>query len=163
MSMFPVGKLVYGPGRTKQAFKNETDINKILAKAQKTGAISHLAKYQGEYVNFADVDDLLTAHTRLARGQEIFSALPSEVRKEFNQDLGAFFNYVNDPENKDRLKTLLPQIAKAGGYFPVVNIGMGGNPAAEEAAAGEAAAVIIPEVSAPVVEAPVEPAEAPGA
>ena len=30
---------VYGPGRTKQSFKDSTDINKILKKAQKAGIL----------------------------------------------------------------------------------------------------------------------------
>ena len=128
-------------GMTKQAFKDQTDINKILAKAQKTGTVSHLAKYEGIYGDFTDIDDLLTAHQRLTRANEIFSELPSEVRREFDQNPAGFFNFVNDPANKDRLKEVLPAIAKAGQYFPVVNEGLGGNPAAEEAAVAAAAAI----------------------
>ena len=142
MSMLPTlpvkKKGKYSDGMTKQAFKDQTDINKILQRAQKTGTISHLAKYGPVYGDFTDIDDLLTAHQRLARAQEIFSELPSEVRREFDQDPAGFFNFVNDPANRERLKEVLPEIAKAGGYFPVVNPGMGGNPAAEEAAAAAA-------------------------
>jgi hypothetical protein len=109
---------VYVDGRTKQAFKDATDINKILYKAQKTGTISHLQKHQGAYGDFSDIDDLLTAHQRLQRGQEIFDDLPSEVRREFDQDLGKFFNYVNDPQNVDKLADLLPGLAKRGDQVP---------------------------------------------
>ena len=35
----------YKDGRTKQSFKDSTDINKILKKAQRTGSIAHLNKY----------------------------------------------------------------------------------------------------------------------
>ena len=143
---FPKGK--YADGMTKQSFKDQTDINKIMAKAQKTGTISHLAKYEPMYGDFSDVDDLLTAHSRLERAEEIFSELPSEVRREFGQSWSKFFRFVNDPANRDRLKELLPEIAKAGGYLPVVNEGMGGSPAAEEAAAA-AASTSTPEASSP--------------
>ena len=81
---------VYADGRTKQAFKDSTDINKMLAKAQRSGSISHLLKYDkavyGEFEGF----DLLTAHTRVQKAQRIFNDLPSEVRREFQGDAFAF-------------------------------------------------------------------------
>ena len=114
MSMIPIEKKDYSDGRTKQSFKDSTDINKIVAKWQKTGTISHLAKHQPVYGDFSDIDDLLSAHNRMVRGVEIFNELPSEVRKEFNQDIGEFFRYVNDPANKDDLAEKLPALAKPG-------------------------------------------------
>ena len=49
MGMCPTGKAYkqpkYKDGRTKQAFKDQCDINKMLAKAQRTGSIAHLNKY----------------------------------------------------------------------------------------------------------------------
>ena len=65
------------PGRTKQSFKDSCDINKILAKAQKAGSISHLQKHGAFYGDFAEApSDLLEARAMLARGQEIFDELP---------------------------------------------------------------------------------------
>lgn len=104
----------YDDGRTKQSFKDSTDINKILYKAQKTGTISHLQKHGGVYGDFSDIDDLLTAQARLKRGQEIFDDLPSEIKKEFDQNPGKFFNFVNDPGNKDDLARVLPALAQQG-------------------------------------------------
>jgi hypothetical protein len=106
--------------RTKQAFKDSCDINKILYQAQKTGTISHLQKHGGIYGDFTDIDDLLTAHAKLQRGQEIFDDLPSEIKREFNQNAGEFFKYVNAPENKDDLARLLPGLAKQGTQRPDV-------------------------------------------
>lgn len=159
MSMLPTlpvkGKDKYKDGRTSQAFKDQTDINKIIERAQKTGTVNHLTKYEPMYGDFSDVDDLLTAHARLERGKQIFNELPSEVRREFDQDWSKFFRFVNDPAKKDELKKLLPAIAKSGGYYPVVNEGMGGSPAAEEAAAASAAAKAAPD-AAPEAQPPVE-------
>lgn len=115
MSMLPTFKSDrYDDGRTKQAFVESTDINKILAKAQRGGTISHLAKHGAMYGDFSDIDDLLSAHKRLERGQAIFDELPSEVRKEFMNDLGAFYRYVTDPANAERLQELLPDLARPG-------------------------------------------------
>jgi len=103
----------YTDGRTKQSFKDETDINKLLQRAQKTGTISHLSKYEGVYGDFANFD-FFEAQIQLAKGREVFDALPSEIRDEFRQSPADFFEYVNDPANKDRLGTLLPDLAAPG-------------------------------------------------
>ena len=104
--------------RTKQAFKDSCDINKIIQKAAVHGAKSHLQQFPpeayGEFENY----DLLTAYQRLNRAQEIFDALPSEVRSEFSNDALAFAGFASDPANNARLAELLPAIAKPGAYFP---------------------------------------------
>ena len=89
----------YKDGRTKQSFKDSTDINKILVKARKTGTISHLQKWGGEYGDFTEIPTLLEAENQLIRAREIFDELPAEVRREFDQDAGKFFDFANDPKN----------------------------------------------------------------
>lgn len=110
----------YKDGRTKQAFKDSTDINKLLFKASQGEAISHLAKHGAMYGDFTDIDDLLTANERLTRGRAIFAELPGEVRREFNQDASAFFKFVNDPANVDRLPEILPGLAQANDQLPEI-------------------------------------------
>ncbi len=108
-------KPVYDDGRTKQAFQDETDINRILAVANKQGAISHLAKYEGMYGDFEQFD-FLAAQLQIRKGDEIFEALPAELRREFSQSPRLFFEFVNDPANKGRLKEIFPDLAKPGDY-----------------------------------------------
>ena len=120
MSMIPLGDKDYSDGRTKQSFKDETDINKILRKAQKAGTLSHLQRHGAVYADFSDVPDLLTAHNRIKQGQEMFSELPSEVKKEFGNDMFAFFEYVNDPANAGNLAEKLPELAQPGRQRPSV-------------------------------------------
>jgi len=110
------GRLIqpkYPDGRTKQAFKDETDINKILFRAQKAGVMSHLEKYQGSYGDFADYD-FFEETMKMTKGREVFDALPSELRTEFNQSPAEFFDYVNDPANIDDLRKRLPGLAMPG-------------------------------------------------
>jgi hypothetical protein len=145
----------YGPGRTKQAFVDQCDINKILKKAQKAGGLAHVQKYpEAVYGEFDGEFDLLTAHGKIARAQEIFDELPAEVRGEFQNNALAFVEFANQPENVGKLAEIIPAIAEPGRYFP--------NPAERFGqGAGEATA---PKDSAPppattevVTEAPVEP------
>ncbi len=113
MSMLGTKTPIYDDGRTKQSFRDETDINKLLQRAQKTGTISHLNKHEARYGDFSGFD-FFEAQLRLTAGREIFDELPSEVRNEFQQSPAAFFKYVNDPANSDRLESLLPALAAPG-------------------------------------------------
>jgi len=113
MGMLTHKQPIYDDGRTKQAFRDETDINKILMRAQKTGTISHLQKHEGSYGNFSDFD-FFGSMLMLTKGREIFDDLPSEIRSEFNNSPAGFFDYVNAPENKERLQELLPALAEPG-------------------------------------------------
>jgi len=118
----------YKDGLTKQSFKDETDINKILSRAQKAGTLSHLQKYEGTYGDFAEFD-FLEAQIQMTKGREVFDALPSELRSEFNQSPADFFAYVNDPANVDDLRKKLPGLAMPGRQ----NIDVSGKTAPDEA------------------------------
>ena len=122
MSMIKRKRLKYNDGRTKQAFKDSTDINKILKKAQKAGGLAHALKYDAAvYGEFTGVD-LLGAFEQCGRAQAIFADLPAEVRREFDQDAFKFAGYASDPANIGRLKELIPSIAEPEDFFakPVV-------------------------------------------
>ena len=42
----------FSESRTKQSFKDSTDINKIIRKAQKVGSLSHLVRHGAHYGDF---------------------------------------------------------------------------------------------------------------
>lgn len=104
--------------RTKQSFKDECDINQILKRAQRAGGLSHVQKYpEAVYGEFDGTFDLLTAHERLNRAQEIFADLPSEVRNEFRNDALAFVGWAAK-QDPGTLVEKIPAIAAPGRYFP---------------------------------------------
>ncbi len=109
--------IMYEDGRTKQCHRDECDINKIMARFQKTGTISHLSKFEGVYADFSDFD-FHHQSNMLARGESIFAALPAEIRREFGQSPAEFFNYVNDPKNAKELRKKLPGLAAPGDQLP---------------------------------------------
>ncbi len=111
--------IVYDDGRTKQCYKDECDIDKIMTRFNVTGTISHLAKHEGAYADFSDFD-FHEQTNMLTRGREIFDALPAELRQEFGQSPAKFFAYVNDPKNVDELRKKLPALAKPGQQLPRV-------------------------------------------
>ncbi len=140
---------VYDDGRTKQCHKDECDINKIMARFDRTGTISHVVKYEGVYADFSDFDYHAQLN-KLTRGREMFDALPAEMRREFNQDPAAFFKYVNDPANKDDLLLKLPGLAAPGTQLPRVVSPNADN----EAAVAAASEPVASETTTSNVEAP---------
>lgn len=108
----------YPDGMTKQGFKDETDINRLLEKAHAGDSLSHLVRYGATYGDFSDIDDLLSAHARLERATEIFEELPAELKREFHQSPQEFYTFVNDPANKSDLALKLPVLAREGNQRP---------------------------------------------
>ena len=153
MSMLGTSNPKYEDGRTKQAFADSCDINKILKKAQKTGSIAHVQKYPAAvYADFHGYD-LLEAYEMANRAKEIFADLPSEIRREFNGDAFSFAAFASDPTNAVRLSELLPAIAEPGRYFP--------NPVKR---AGEGAGEATPPADAPAAgDSPTPATEPPAA
>lgn len=116
MSMLPIEDKVYEDGRTKQSFKDSTDINKIIKKAQVAGGLAHALKYPAPiYGEFTGID-LLGAYQQIGRAQTIFDDLPAEIRSEFKQDAFKFAAFASDPANNERLQELLPAIGQPGEY-----------------------------------------------
>lgn len=156
MSILPTGPRpdengeLYADGRTKQAFKDSTDINKLLQRHQQAGTLSHLARHEAEYADFSDVPSLLEAHQRINRGQAMFEELPSELRREF-KDQFEFFSFVNNPANAGQLREKLPALAKPGIQLPAVR-----RSAASEANPALASAPPDPTPPAPPAEPPSE-------
>jgi phage internal scaffolding protein len=103
----------YSDGRTKQSFKDETDVNNIIAKHTRMGTLSHLEQFGGQYGDFSDFD-FQEAQNQIAKANSMFEQLPANLRKEFKNDPAAFLEFVNDEENRDRLDEVMPELAKPG-------------------------------------------------
>lgn len=100
----PVLTVSEGPG-AKQSFKNECDINKIMARFIKTGTIDHVARFGGSY-GFADSMTYHEAQNIVANANSMFAELPAAIRKEFDDKPEVFLDFVYDPKNADRLREM---------------------------------------------------------
>lgn len=96
--------------RTKSSFKAECDINNILRKFQKTGAIEHMNKHEPEY-GFATSLTFIEAMQTVDQAKQMFADLPSSLRKKFNYKPEAYLDFVQNPEN-------LPEMAELGLLTP---------------------------------------------
>ncbi|WNK13315.1 MAG: internal scaffolding protein [Microvirus sp.] len=98
---------VYGPLITKQEFKDECDINHIMAKFAKTGLIDHVNKYPGGYGDFTNQPtDYQSALNQVIQAEEMFLSLPSGIRTQFQNDPGQFLAFAEDPRNETKMRDL---------------------------------------------------------
>lgn len=93
------------PSLTKQSFKQECDINNIMAKYQRTGAITHVKNNKAMY-GFASSDSFTESMNIVATAQTMFNELPSSIRSKFKNDPARFLDFVQDEANADELVAL---------------------------------------------------------
>lgn len=95
----PVQTVPVGLSRTKQSFRDESEINKIVARYQKTGIVDHVAKYGGSYGDLPGPEDFHAAMNLVTDASSMFEELPSSVRSRFANDPSAFLEFVGNEEN----------------------------------------------------------------
>lgn len=101
-SFKPHGRVIaniHGPSKTKQSFREESEINNILARYTKTGIIEHVAKHGGSYSDVPSAADFSEAMNLVTDAQRMFIELPAEIRSKFSNDPSEFLDFVSDPDN----------------------------------------------------------------
>lgn len=100
----PTG-VVCGPSMTKQSFKEETDINYIVRKYQKTGMLSFVSDIAPQ---FMEVDSLeyQDALNLVIQAQNAFDQMPSNLRKRFENDPAKFLQFTEDQNNLEEMYDL---------------------------------------------------------
>ncbi len=126
----------------KQSFKDETDINKIMARFIKTGAVEHGNQFAGDY-GFATSQTYHDAMNLVSKSDSVFAGLPAELRARFVNDPGVFFDFVQNPQNYEEMAELglsEPEAIPAASAAPVAPEPPAGPPEASEAAVAAAEA-----------------------
>jgi phage internal scaffolding protein len=100
------------PSRTKQAFKEECDINTILKRFNVTGQLP-VGPLQPQYGDFSGVYDYQTALNAVIAAQDSFNALPAMLRNRFANDPAAFVDFCSDESNREEMTRLGLVIEKA--------------------------------------------------
>lgn len=99
------------PSLTRQEFKDECDLQKIIARfSQSPEGLEALQKasefVSGRFDDVSEVVDYRTALDQIKRAEEAFMRLPVDLRKRFDHDPAGFLDFVDDPKNVDELRTL---------------------------------------------------------
>lgn len=93
------------PSLAQQHQAASCDINNIVAKYQRTGAVDHYAKHGGTY-GYVPAVDFREAMEIIKHGETVFADLPSSLRERFHQDPGEFLEFVQNPDNGEALADL---------------------------------------------------------
>lgn len=107
-------------GGAVQSFKEECDINNIMAKFQRTGALEWVQKYEGQYGDVTGVT-FESAMQTVMKAQEMFDDLPSSVRDRFANNPAAFLEFLGDEGNRaeaERLGLVVPRPVKKEDVAP---------------------------------------------
>lgn len=98
----PVGERT----RTKQAPKEETDINVIMSRYTETGQAPIPNAAQGVYGDFSGVEDYQTSLNRVYAAQAAYDELPARVRDHTRNDPGDLVDLALNPERADEAQEL---------------------------------------------------------
>jgi len=100
-----------GPGRTKQSFRKQTDINGLVEKYKRTGQFALLnnrTPFYGDVSGMLNYQDSLIVVTK---ARETFERLPVRVRERFNYDPAKMVSFFADAKN-------LPEAIAKGWAIP---------------------------------------------
>lgn len=90
-----------GKGRTKQSFRDKVNINKIVARFERTGLIDVVGNRGGRYMDCSGLGDYHANLEKVVKAREAFQALPAGLRNRFNGDPGELLAFLRNPDNRD--------------------------------------------------------------
>lgn len=93
---------ILDPSMTKQSFKDDSDINNIMNKYQRTGALDYVNKSSPNF-GFATSLDLRESLEIINTANEMFNSLPSSIRKKFENDPEKFLDFAQNPDNASEM------------------------------------------------------------
>lgn len=91
---------------TQQHFKDECDVNNILARYDAELLLNSASGFSEEFVDLTDQGDYLDSMMKVVRAQEAFEAFPAKFRARFNNSPAEFLAFVDNPENNAEMISL---------------------------------------------------------
>lgn len=89
-----------GKTRTQTQFKDDCDVNRILAKYKATGTLTHVRNAQaGVYADLTQIPSYQEALNTVINAQRAFEEVPAKIRQRFNHDPNEFIKFLADPKN----------------------------------------------------------------
>lgn len=92
-------------GQTQQHFKDEVNINNIVKRFEQTGLLEHTNNAQPQYGE-ATGQTFTEAMFMVREAEENFMQLPSEIRREFGNDVSTYLDAIGDPSKMPMLAEL---------------------------------------------------------
>lgn len=99
----------------RQEFKDECDINRIMARYERGGLLPQVDR-KPVFGDFSEVGDFQAAQELVARSRQQFESLSSKVRSRFNNRPEEFLEFVGDKSNEAEARALgllAPEVTSA--------------------------------------------------
>jgi len=91
-----------GESLTQQQFKEDSDINTIVARARRTGILGDPnAPRKPMFGDYSNSASFLEMRNYIATANQRFEALPAKLRRRSGNDPLQVVRFVEDPENKE--------------------------------------------------------------
>jgi len=94
-----------GESKTQQHFREEVDINNIVARFKRTGQLVGASTTEPQFGDISAAD-FMTLQNHLVKMRTRFMGYPAKVRNMFNNDLGQMLAFAQDPDNKAEAQKL---------------------------------------------------------
>jgi len=116
------------PSLTKQSFKDECDVNRIVASFQLTGQLPNINELPPQYLDVTEMD-FQTHQNFVAEAHTMFMELPSALRAKFENSPAKFLDFCSQEKNRPELAEmgLLKPIAEPVIPMPTPNLSTGQN------------------------------------
>lgn len=98
--------------KTKQSFKEQSDINTIVNTFMKTGVMPESVSMP-RYGDFSEAMDYQTALNLVMQAEDAFMELPAQLRARFENDPGQLLAFLEDDANRAEAEALGLVQAKA--------------------------------------------------
>lgn len=93
------------PGRTKQSFKAECDINTIVSRFLRTGILDFAQKHEPRYGDTTGIE-YQSAMQTVAAAKSLFNELPAALRSRFENEPAKFLDFVQNEGNRAEAEEL---------------------------------------------------------
>lgn len=94
-------RLICGPGRTKQEFVKECDINHIMKRFKITGQLPGTVQaLQPVFMDVSQIGSFADVQERIHRGEAAFMELSPEVRFRFSNQPSRLIEFLQDSRNR---------------------------------------------------------------
>jgi len=91
------------PSMTEQHHKKDCDIRHIMRKSQQTGMVTHLAQYEGRYMDLANRPDFERSQQIIADGKTAFETVPADIRDRFHNNPAEWIEFMQNPDNREEM------------------------------------------------------------
>lgn len=92
-----------GDSLTQQSHAAAADVRNIIKQYDRTGLIANVNKGIAQYGDYSEINEYSEALNMVREANESFATLPAEIRQQFNNNAGLFFEFATDPKNKEEM------------------------------------------------------------